>query len=153
MPRANEYLSIGKTAARCGVAASALRFYESKGLITSTRGNGNQRRYHRSMLRIISVIKVAQNLGLSLSEIGLALENLPSKRTPTKQDWEKLSRLWRDRLDAQIIQMQNLRDQLSGCIGCGCLSLRRCALYNPADCAAVDGSGPRYLIDPGSQST
>ena len=142
----NELLTIGETAQRTGVAASALRFYETRNLIGSHRGPGNQRRYHRSMLRRISIIKVAQSLGLSLEEISSALETLPEKRTPTRRDWEKLSLKWRDQLDARIANLQNLREQLSGCIGCGCLSLKRCTLYNPGDRAAVKGAGPRYLM-------
>jgi MerR family redox-sensitive transcriptional activator SoxR len=142
----NELLTIGETAQRTGVAASALRFYETRNLIGSHRGPGNQRRYHRSMLRRISIIKVAQSLGLSLEEISSALETLPDKRTPTRRDWEKLSLKWRDQLDARIANLQNLREKLSGCIGCGCLSLKRCTLYNPDDRAAARGAGPRYLM-------
>jgi len=140
------FLSIGETAHRSGVAASALRFYETRKLIASHRGPGNQRRYHRSMLRRISIIKVAQSLGLSLGEISSALETLPDKRTPTRRDWEKLSLKWRDQLDARIANLQQMREKLSGCIGCGCLSLKRCALYNPGDRAATKGAGPRYLL-------
>lgn len=139
-------LSIGETARRCGVATSTLRFYESEHLIQSSRGPGNQRRYHRSMLRRISLIKVAQTLGLSLKEISAALDTLPDKRTPTKRDWERLSRHWRDQLDQRIASLQSMREQLSGCIGCGCLSLKNCALYNPADIAAKQGAGPRFLL-------
>ena len=140
------FLTIGETAQRSGVAASALRFYETRNLIASHRGPGNQRRFHRSMLRRISIIKVAQALGLSLEEISKALETLPNKRTPTRRDWEKLSLKWRDQLDARIANLQKLREKLSGCIGCGCLSLKRCALYNPGDRAAARGAGPRYLL-------
>lgn len=142
----NELLTIGETAQRTGVAASALRFYETRNLIGSHRGPGNQRRYHRSMLRRISIIKVAQSLGLSLEEISSALETLPDKRAPTRRDWEKLSLNWRDQLDARIANLQKLREQLSDCIGCGCLSLKRCTLYNPGDRAAAKGAGPRYLM-------
>ena len=142
----NELLTIGETAQRTGVAASALRFYETRNLIGSHRGPGNQRRYHRSMLRRILIIKVAQSLGLSLEEISSALETLPDKRAPTRRDWEKLSLNWRDQLDARIANLQKLREQLSGCIGCGCLSLKRCTLYNPGDRAAAKGAGPRYLM-------
>ncbi len=140
------FLTIGETAQRTGVAASALRFYETRKLVSSHRGPGNQRRYHRSMLRRISIIKVAQSLGLSLEEISSALETLPDKRTPTRRDWEKLSLKWRDQLDARIANLEKLREQLSSCIGCGCLSLKRCALYNPGDRAAARGAGPRYLL-------
>ena len=146
MTKNDIFLTIGETAQRSGVAASALRFYETRNLIASHRGPGNQRRYHRSMLRRISIIKVAQSLGLSLEEISAALETLPDKRTPTRRDWEKLSLKWRDQLDARIVNLQKLREKLSGCIGCGCLSLKRCALYNPGDRAAAKGAGPRYLL-------
>ena len=135
-----------ETARRCGVAASALRFYESRGLITSQRGEGNQRRFHRSEIRKISIIRVAQNLGLTLREIESALSSLPNKRVPNKRDWDKLSRQWRTQLDQRIDSLQQLRDELSGCIGCGCLSLKRCELFNKEDLAAESGAGPRYLI-------
>ncbi len=146
MTNNHDFLTIGETAHRSGVATSALRFYETRNLIASHRGPGNQRRYHRSMLRRISIIKVAQSLGLSLGEISSALETLPDKRTPTRRDWEKLSSKWRDQLDARITNLQKMREKLSGCIGCGCLSLKRCALYNPGDRAAAKGAGPRYLL-------
>ena len=146
MTKNHDFLTIGDTANRTGVAASALRFYETRNLIASHRGPGNQRRYHRSMLRRISIIKVAQSLGLSLGEISSALETLPDKRTPTRRDWEKLSLKWRDQLDARIENLQKMRAKLSGCIGCGCLSLKHCALYNPGDRAAAKGAGPRYLL-------
>ena len=141
-----EHLTIGEVAERCGVATSALRFYESKGLIASTRTDGNQRRFPRSTIRVVSVIRAAQALGLSLGEIQAALDALPGQRTPTKADWERMSRVWRDRLDAQIAELQALREDLTDCIGCGCLSLKACALYNPQDAAAQRGSGPRYLL-------
>lgn len=147
MAMIGDYLTIGETARRCGMATSALRFYEQKGLIRSSRVKGNHRRYHRSMIRRIAVIRVAQNLGLSLSEIGMALEKLPEQRTPTKQDWERLSASWKDSLDRRIADLQNLRDSLTGCIGCGCLSLQRCQLYNPGDNAATSGTGPRFLLE------
>ena len=146
MANTNNFLSIGETALRSGVASSTLRFYETRNLIASHRSPGNQRRYHRSMLRRISIIKVAQSLGLSLEEISTALETLPDKRTPTRRDWQKLSLKWRDQLDARITNLQKMREKLSGCIGCGCLSLKRCALYNPGDRAAAKGAGPRYLL-------
>jgi MerR family redox-sensitive transcriptional activator SoxR len=146
LAKKDNLLSIGEAAKRCGVATSTLRFYESEQLIQSSRGPGNQRRYHRSMLRRISLIKVAQTLGLSLKEISAALDTLPDKRTPTKRDWERLSRHWRDQLDQRIVSLQSMREQLSGCIGCGCLSLKNCALYNPADIAAKQGVGPRFLL-------
>ena len=146
MANNNDLLAIRETAQRSGVAASALRFYETRNLIGSHRGPGNQRRYHRSMLRRISIIKVAQSLGLSLEEISMALDTLPDKRTPTRRDWEKLSLKWRDQLDNRITNLEKLREQLSNCIGCGCLSLKRCALYNPEDRVAAKGAGPRYLL-------
>jgi MerR family redox-sensitive transcriptional activator SoxR len=146
MVKNSKFLTIGETAQRSGVAASALRFYETRKLVSSHRGPGNQRRYHRSMLRRISIIKIAQSLGLSLEEIASALETLPENRTPTRRDWEKLSLNWRDQLDARIANLEKLREQLSSCIGCGCLSLKRCALFNPGDRAAARGPGPRYLL-------
>ncbi|MFV2031095.1 MAG: redox-sensitive transcriptional activator SoxR [Gammaproteobacteria bacterium] len=140
------YLSIGEAARRSGVATSTLRFYESRGLIQAIRVSGNHRRYHRAMLRRISIIRIAQTLGLSLREISNALESLPNKRTPTNRDWEKLSTTWGKQLDQRIANLQNLRDRLSGCIGCGCLSLKRCSLYNAGDLAGSLGAGPRYLL-------
>ena len=142
-----DFLTIGELAERSGVAASALRFYEQRGLIASERTGGNQRRYRRAMLRRVAVIRAAQAVGLSLEEIGAALERLPDGRTPTKRDWERLSRSWQSTLDARIAALQDLRDDLTGCIGCGCLSLQRCSLLNPGDVAAGSGSGPRYLLD------
>ena len=146
MKKTGNYLGIGEVAQRSGVAASALRFYESRGLIQSVRVSGNHRRYHRAMLRRISLIRVAQSLGLSLTEIGEALAELPNQRTPTKKDWSKLSASWGKRLDQRIADLQNLRDRLSGCIGCGCLSMKNCALYNENDTARKLGDGPRYLL-------
>jgi MerR family transcriptional regulator, redox-sensitive transcriptional activator SoxR len=141
-----ESLSIGELADRAGVATSALRFYESKGLIESERTSGNQRRYPRATLRRVSLIRAAQEVGLSLSEVAAALETLPHDRTPTKKDWERLSRSWREHLDRQISELENLRDELTDCIGCGCLSLKSCAIFNPSDVVAARGSGPRYLL-------
>ena len=128
------------------MATSALRFYESRGLIASERTEGNQRRYQRSVIRVVSVIRAAQSVGLTLEEISQALQALPGGRVPTRADWRKLSRAWRERIDVQIRQLQALQAELSDCIGCGCLSLKSCALYNPADWAAAQGSGPRYLL-------
>lgn len=139
-------LSIGEVAERTGIAPSALRFYESEGLIESTRSSGGQRRYQRSMLRRVAFVRVAQRVGLSLEEIRDALATLPSSRTPSKADWARLSASWRPRLDAQIAVMERLRDELTSCIGCGCLSLRSCTLYNPQDAASGLGPGPRYLL-------
>ncbi len=140
-----ETLTIGDFAARSGVAPSALRYYEKEGLIRSTRTAGNQRRYPRSALRRLAFIRAAQNIGVPLSEIREALAELPDTRTPTKADWSRLSRHWRARLDAQIAGLVALRDKLDGCIGCGCLSMQRCALYNPGDVVASRGPGARLL--------
>jgi MerR family redox-sensitive transcriptional activator SoxR len=143
-----ELLTIGDFADRSGVAQSALRFYEKEGLIRSTRTSGNQRRYQRSELRRVAFIKVAQQVGVSLDEIREALAALPENRTPTKADWARLSARWRHRLDERIALMERLRDRLTGCIGCGCLSLQRCNLFNPQDRMAATGSGPRSLLAP-----
>jgi MerR family transcriptional regulator, redox-sensitive transcriptional activator SoxR len=140
-------LPIGALAARTGVSASALRFYEDVGLIRSTRSGGGQRRYPRDIIRRVSFIKVAQQVGLSLEEIRAALHSLPDRRTPTEKDWHRLSASWRPRLDAQIALLERLRDRLDGCIGCGCLSLRFCRMLNPDDRAGLEGAGPRYLMD------
>lgn len=142
-------LTIGEVSRRVGVAPSALRFYEQKGLLTAARTAGNQRLYPRAVLRRVSVIKVAQSLGLTLGEIHEALDTLPGGRTPTKRDWERLSKQWRSALDARITSLERLRDNLTSCIGCGCLSLKRCALYNPDDTAAEGGPGPQYLHEAG----
>lgn len=141
-----ELLTIGDMAARSGVAASALRFYEREGLIHATRTGGNQRRYDRAELRRIAFIKVSQQVGVSLDEIRDALTSLPENRAPTRADWTRLSARWRRKLDERIALMEGLRDQLTGCIGCGCLSLKRCALYNPSDRLAANGPGPRILL-------
>ncbi len=146
MQTGKDYLSIGEAAKRSGVAASTLRFYESRGLIESRRVSGNHRRYHRAMLRRIAIIRVAQRLGLSLDEIGQALASLPHGRTPNKSDWSRLSSSWGKALDRRINDLQNLRDRLNGCIGCGCLSMQNCALYNADDHASELGDGPRYLL-------
>jgi MerR family redox-sensitive transcriptional activator SoxR len=143
---APELLSIGEVADRTGVAPSALRFYESEGFLTSTRTSGGQRRFHREVLRRVAFIRAAQRVGLSLEEIRAALATLPRGRTPTTADWARLSRSWRPRLDEQIALLERLRDQLTSCIGCGCLSLQKCALFNPGDQAAALGPGPRYLL-------
>lgn len=138
-------LTIGQVAERSGVAPSAIRFYEDRGLIDSERTSGNQRRYAQPTLRRIGFIRAAQRVGLTLEEIKAALDTLPSNRTPTKADWSRLSRGWRGRLDEQIRRIELLRDRLDGCIGCGCLSLRTCSLSNPGDTAADLGPGPRFL--------
>lgn len=146
-----DLLTIGELAARSGVATSALRFYESKGLIASERSDGNQRRYHRATLRRVALIRAGQRVGLSLADLGEALETLPHDRTPTKADWERLSRAWKARLETQIADLVALRDDLTGCIGCGCLSLRSCAVLNPGDAASRLGPGPRYLLGDSSE--
>lgn len=140
-------LTVGDVATRSGVAVSALHFYEAKGLILSWRNGANQRRYPREVLRRVAIIKVAQRLGLPLASIKAALDSLPKGRTPTDADWRKLSARWRDELTARIEKMTHLRDQLTGCIGCGCLSTTQCPLRNPLDELAAEGPGPR-LLDP-----
>lgn len=134
-------IPIGETAARAGMAASALRFYEEQGLIASVRSEGGRRRYARSVLRRLAFIRAAQNVGLTLEEIRGAMASLPRERTPTPADWARLSAAWRDRLDAQIEGLTALRDGLGSCIGCGCLSLRSCRLMNPGDAMASLGPG------------
>ncbi len=143
----HDFITIGELAARSGVAASALRFYEEAGLLLpARRTDGNRRQYHRDALRRVAFIRSAQRVGLSLDEIRAALATLPDGRTPTPADWTRLSSTWRHRLDEQIHLLESLRDDLDSCIGCGCLSLERCALYNPGDAAARLGTGPRYLL-------
>ena len=142
-------LAIGELSERTGVAPSALRFYEAEGLIESTRSEGGQRRYVRATIRRVSFIRVAQQLGLTLSEIRDALSNLPDGRTPTEEDWARLAEAWRPRIDERIRMLERLRDRLDGCIGCGCLSLKTCALLNPGDEAAAAGPGPRYVLADG----
>ncbi|PRX48563.1 MerR family redox-sensitive transcriptional activator SoxR [Prauserella shujinwangii] len=145
MTKLADYLSIGQVAERSGVPHTTLRFYEERGLITSERSAGNQRRYPRTVLRRIAFIRAAQRVGLSLEQIGDALATLPRDHAPTKADWAKLSRNWRDELDARIDALQRLRDQLTGCVGCGCLSLRTCALHNVDDRLARFGPGAPLL--------
>jgi MerR family transcriptional regulator, redox-sensitive transcriptional activator SoxR len=140
-----ELLAIGEVAARAGMAPSALRYYEDQGLITASRTAGGARRYPRSVLRRLAIIRAGHNVGLSLPEIRAALESLPGDRPPTVEDWARLSEGWRARLDEQIAALERLRDGLTSCIGCGCLSLSRCALSNPGDVAAGDGPGARWL--------
>jgi MerR family transcriptional regulator, redox-sensitive transcriptional activator SoxR len=138
-------LTIGQVAARSGVAPSALRYYEDQGLVTATRSAGGARRYPRSVLRRLAFVRAAQNVGLSLTEIRDALATLPEGRPPTARDWARLSRGWRSRLDEQIAALERLRDGLTSCIGCGCLSLTKCRLQNPQDVAAEEGAGARWL--------
>lgn len=133
-------------AARAGVRVSALRFYEDRGLISSHRSEGGQRRYERSVLRRVAFIQVAQRVGLTLEEIGRALATLPEERGLSAEDWRQLSKEWRPMLDQRIRLLEGLRDELDSCIGCGCLSLERCRLRNPGDRAADLGPGPRYLL-------
>ena len=140
-------LTVGEVAERSGVAISALHFYEAEGLIQSTRNAGNQRRFARETLRRVAVIKVAQRLGIPLASIRAALKSLPEGRTPTAADWNRLSARWRADLDDRIEKLQQLRNQLSTCIGCGCLSLNDCPLRNPLDKLSEQGPGPR-LLDP-----
>jgi MerR family transcriptional regulator, redox-sensitive transcriptional activator SoxR len=142
-----DLLTIGAMSERTGVSHSALRFYEAEGLIHSTRSDGGQRRYTRDTLRRVSFIRVAQQVGLSLEEIGAALASLPENRTPNQRDWERLSKSWRPRIDDQIGVLERLRDRLTGCIGCGCLSMKACQLLNPGDEVAARGPGPRYVLD------
>ena len=138
-------LTVGQLSARSGAAASALRFYEARGLIASRRTAGNQRRYPRHMLRRVAFIRASQRVGLPLATIKQALDQLGDSRTPTRGDWARLSAAWRDDLDARIAQLQRLRDNLTGCIGCGCLSLDTCKLANPDDRLGNDGPGARNL--------
>lgn len=144
---AHAHLSVGELAQRSGVAVSTLHFYESKGLISSQRSAGNQRRYGRDTLRKVAVIRTAQRVGVPLQTIGQALAQLPQGRAPNLADWRRLSAAWRAELDDRILQLQQLRDQLTDCIGCGCLSLQRCRLRNPGDTMAEHGAGPRRLIE------
>lgn len=140
---ATQELSVGEVAKRSGVAVSALHFYERKGLIRSLRNAGNQRRFPRDVLRRLAVIRVAQRVGMPLEAVGAALAELPEGRTPTKAEWARMSARWRTELDERIQLLQFLRDQLTGCIGCGCLSLKRCRLANPDDMLAEQGDGPQ----------
>ena len=146
-PQRGELLSVGQMAERSGVTVSTLHFYERKGLIKSHRSTGNQRRYRRDTLRKLAVIRVAQRMGMPLETIRDALARLPDERAPTLADWRRLSTAWRAELDERIAQLQGLRDQLTDCIGCGCLSLKRCRLRNPGDALAEHGAGPRRLIE------
>jgi MerR family transcriptional regulator, redox-sensitive transcriptional activator SoxR len=142
---AADELTIGEVAARSGVAPSALRFYEAGGLIASRRTSGNQRRYARATLRRVAFVQAGRAAGIPLGRIRDALETLPADRTPTRRDWERLSRRWRDDLERRIATLEALRDRLSTCIGCGCLSIDRCELLNPDDEAAALGTGAHYL--------
>jgi MerR family redox-sensitive transcriptional activator SoxR len=141
----NSKWTVGKVAERCGVKVSTLHFYEQKGLIQSWRNAGNQRRYKSDVLRRVSVIKAAQKMGISLSAIKQAFAALPDNRTPTMRDWEKLSKRWQHELNDRIAYLERLRDSLTGCIGCGCLSMKNCPIYNEGDKLASKGSGPVIL--------
>lgn len=143
----DDMLMIGALARRTGLSVSAIRFYEARGLIRSTRSEGGQRRFRRADIRRLSFILIAKRLGLTLEEISAELARLPDARTPTASDWARISRALRARLEAQIASLQRTRDRLDGCIGCGCLSLSHCALYNPQDKAAAAGPGPTYVFD------
>ncbi|MBW0013092.1 redox-sensitive transcriptional activator SoxR [Mycobacterium sp.] len=145
MQVSSDLFTVGELARRSGFAPSAIRFYESQGLIAATRTAGGQRRFERQTLRRLAFIRAARNVGLSLDEIADALSRLPESRTPNRTDWARLSKTWRARLDDQIAGLMALRDNLDSCIGCGCLSLKRCAISNPGDAAAVAGSGAMYL--------
>ena len=138
-------LTIGELSRRSGVSQSALRFYERRGLIAARRTDGNQRRYPSVALRRVALVQAGRAAGIPLERIGAALDTLPAGRTPTKRDWERLSSSWRRELDERIATLAAIRSRLTGCIGCGCLSLRTCALLNPGDVAAGEGSGARYL--------
>ena len=143
--KASDLLTVGEVAQRSSFAPSALRYYEHEGLIRSQRTTGGQRRYERNVLRRLAFVRAARNVGLSLDEVRAALDTLPGSRTPTRADWTRLSRAWQRRLDEQIEALTALRDGLDSCIGCGCLSLRRCTMFNPHDEAGRQGPGARYL--------
>ncbi len=146
MPARSGGLAIGEIAQRTGLAVSAIRYYESLGLIAPMRNSGGHRRYDRSDIRKLSFVLIAQSLGFPLQRIRAALADLPEGRPPSRADWSRLSRSFRADIDARIATLSALRDKLDGCIGCGCLSLDRCALYNAEDRAAAQGAGPRYLL-------
>lgn len=144
--------TVGEIASRSGVAVSALHFYEAKGLIESHRTGGNQRRYNGSVLRRVAIIKVAQDVGISLADIAEAFASLPDGRTPTREDWTAMSEIWAAELDRRILQMQKLRKGLGDCIGCGCMSIDKCPLRNRNDHLAAKGPGPRRLLVAGGKS-
>ena len=146
MPRGNEVLAIGELAARTGLSVSAIRFYEEKGLVQSFRSSGGQRRFLRSDIRRLSFALIAQQLGFTIPQIAAQLADLPEGRTPTRADWVRISKDVRRSVDQRIAALERTRDVLDNCIGCGCLSLKRCALYNPDDRAGLGGVGPRYTI-------
>ncbi|MFK8030062.1 MAG: redox-sensitive transcriptional activator SoxR [Gammaproteobacteria bacterium] len=151
--RMSEGLPIGKLAERTGLSVSAIRFYESRDLVRADRNAGGQRRFDKSAIRKLSFVMIAQKLGFTIDEIGKQLNKLPKKRAPTKRDWTQISRQFRHELDERIDALTLLRDRLDGCIGCGCLSLKSCSIYNPEDEVASKGAGPRYLLgdNPGAE--
>jgi MerR family redox-sensitive transcriptional activator SoxR len=144
-------LTIGELSERSGVSSSALRFYERQGLISSKRTGGNQRRYERATLRRVALVQAGKAAGVPLERIRAALDTLPNRRSPTKRDWERLSRSWARELDERIATLQAIRGRLTTCIGCGCLSLRTCGLLNPGDVASARGSGAHYFLRPGTE--
>jgi MerR family redox-sensitive transcriptional activator SoxR len=144
--RASDRLSIGELAKRTGLSVSSIRYYEAEGLVTAERNSGGQRRFLRSDIRRLSFVLITQQFGFTIEQIRLKLQMLPQERTPNKKDWERLSRGFRKELEAKTETLNRLRDQLDGCIGCGCLSLNKCALYNPQDRARRHGAGPRFLM-------
>jgi MerR family redox-sensitive transcriptional activator SoxR len=141
-----DLLTIGQAAERLGLATSALRFYEEKGLISSERTAGGQRRYARDVLRRVSFIRAAQQVGLPLAEINDRMGSLPAHRAPTQDEWQQLAEAWRPRLEEQIATLEGIRDRLAGCIGCGCQSLDKCDVFNPDDVAAEQGPGAHFLV-------
>lgn len=145
-------LTVGQVAARSGLAVSALHFYEKKGLIRSHRTSGNQRRYDRDVLRRLAVVRMAQELGIPLSEVAEALARVPIGHSPSAEDWRAMSALWYEKLDRRVTMLIRMRDELNGCIGCGCLSTTSCPLMNAGDRLADEGSGPRRLLRPGSDT-
>jgi MerR family transcriptional regulator, redox-sensitive transcriptional activator SoxR len=151
--RAADPLSIGQLAERTGLSVSAIRFYETKDLVAPIRNAGGQRRYLRSDIRRLSFVLIAQQLGFSIEEIRAALASLPERHAPTQKDWERISNRFRSELDTRIARMTRMRDHLDGCIGCGCLSLKKCRLYNPADRLSRHGAGPRIILGDGPAGT
>ncbi|MGH3550317.1 MAG: redox-sensitive transcriptional activator SoxR [Pseudonocardiaceae bacterium] len=146
-------LTVGQLAARSGVAVSALHFYERQGLINSRRTSGNQRRYKRDMLRRVALIRIAQRVGIPLADVAAVLALLPDSRTPNRHDWQRISQRWHAELDQRIHHLQQLRDEFTDCVGCGCLSIDRCRLANPCDQLAKYGAGPRRLLQPNDPPT
>ncbi|GAB4586157.1 redox-sensitive transcriptional activator SoxR [Nocardia sp. IFM 10818] len=148
MAAPTDLLTIGELARRAGVATSAVRFYEEQGLITSVRTSGNQRRYPRHVLRRLSLVLFAKRLGIPLAEVAEAFDGLPAERMPSKRDWDRIAGRWSDHLEARRREIEQLQRELTGCIGCGCLSLRRCYVLNPSDTLAAHGAGPQRLLHP-----